>query len=96
MTAFQRSLGHIWGFPPVRNLTGALSFLKEGANGVQGAAIDANERPRPGNGRKLRANAEPLAVRGRIDDEFVVGPLRRSEGVLSEAHQTIVRMVEQA
>ena len=47
------------------------------------------------SGRKLRANAEPLAIRGRIDDEFVVGPLRRGEGVLGEADETVVRMVEQ-
>ena len=30
MTVLQRSLGLIWGFPPVRNLTGSLSFLKKG------------------------------------------------------------------
>jgi hypothetical protein len=45
-------------------------------------------------GREPRANAESLAVRGRIDDELVVGPLRRGECVLNKPHEAVARMIE--
>ena len=36
--------------------------------------------------QKPGAGAEPSVLRRRMDDELVVGPLRRGEGVLGEAH----------
>jgi hypothetical protein len=55
MTALQRLVGLIWGFPPVRILAGALSFLKEGRR----AQSEARRLTRT-NGRD-RAMAENFA-----------------------------------
>src|SRR5690348_12996408 len=48
---------------------------------------------RPGT----RKNGSILAstLRRRVDDELVVGPLGRSECVLDEAHDPLVRVIEQ-
>src|ERR1700722_20841637 len=45
------------------------------------------------------ATGSPISlstIRGRIDDQFVVRPLRRGECVLNETHETIGWMIEHA
>ena len=54
MTALQRLVGLIWGFPPVRTLTGGLSFLKEGAR--QESADD--QRVKSPLGRNARGDGD--------------------------------------
>jgi hypothetical protein len=45
-------------------------------------------------GRRIAGS--PSTIRRRVDDKFVVRPLRRGECVLDETHETVVRVIEHA
>ena len=67
--------------------------ISQGTERARRADFARVEQP---NARGNGIAGSPSTIRGRVDDEFVVRPLRRGECVLGEAYDAVVRVIEHA